>query len=168
LIINELLSDVESTEWRRDQADALLLEEEQLLAELRDAIRSAHAEVSAINAEKIRLNQSWQSSLLVLQRSHETLAATRQSIRDEELRREEMFRCWALAEKEAAELSSKRTAIQLELGRLERRTAERESQYETGQSVKLQQDQRNRRVQFMILAREQELAKLIKVNSVHQ
>ena len=65
------MSDIESAEWRRDQADTALLEEEQLVAELRDAIRSAYAEIAAINAEKIRLNQSWQSSLIVLQRSHE-------------------------------------------------------------------------------------------------
>ena len=81
MIINELVSDIESAEWRRDQADTALLEEEQLVAELRDAIRSAYAEIAAINAEKIRLNQSWQSSLIVLQRSHDSLANTRQSIR---------------------------------------------------------------------------------------
>lgn len=83
--------------------------------------------------------------------------------RDEESRREEIFRCWTLAEREAADLSTKRCGIQLELGRLERRTAEQESQYETGQSVKLQQEQRNRRVRSMVQAREEELELLIKV-----
>lgn len=80
-MINQLLSDTEGAEWRRTQSEALLLEEEQLIGELRDAIRNANAEVAAINAEKIRLNQSWQSSLLALQRDHDALTATRQSIK---------------------------------------------------------------------------------------
>lgn len=80
-MINQLLSEVEAVEWRRTQTETSLLEEEQLTAGIRDAIRKAHAEVSAINAEKIRLCQSWQSSLVALQRTHDALAATRQSIK---------------------------------------------------------------------------------------
>lgn len=81
VIINQLLSDVEAAEWRRSQMENSLLDEEQLAAELRDSIRSAHAEIAAINTEKIRLNQSWQSSLLALQKNHDALAAVHQSIR---------------------------------------------------------------------------------------
>lgn len=81
VMINQLLAEVDGFEWRRNQAEASLLEEEQLTAGLRDAIRNAHTEVATINAEKIRLNQSWQSSLLALQRDHDQLASIRQSIK---------------------------------------------------------------------------------------
>ena len=81
VVISQLLSDVEAAEWKRGQMENSLLDEEQLAASLRDAIRGAHAEIAAINTEKIRLNQSWQSSLLALQKNHEALAAVHQSIR---------------------------------------------------------------------------------------
>lgn len=81
MVINQLLSDVEAAEWKRNQMENVLLDEEQLTAGLRDAIRGAHAQVAAINTEKIRLNQSWQSSLLALQKNNEALAAVHQSIR---------------------------------------------------------------------------------------
>lgn len=80
-MINQLLSDVEAAEWKRNQMENTLLDEEQLTAGLRDAIRGAHTEIAAINTEKIRLNQSWQSSLLALQKNNEALAAVHQSIR---------------------------------------------------------------------------------------
>ena len=85
VVISQLLSDVEAAEWKRGQMENSLLDEEQLAASLRDAIRGAHAEIAAINTEKIRLNQSWQSSLLALQKNHEALAAVHQSIRFVEL-----------------------------------------------------------------------------------
>ena len=72
---------MEAAEWKRSQIENSFLDEEQLAAELRDSIRSAHAEIAAINTEKIRLNQSWQSSLLALQKNREALAAVHQSIR---------------------------------------------------------------------------------------
>lgn len=81
MVINQLLSDVEAAEWKRNQMENVLLDEEQLTAGLRDAIRGAHAQVAAINTEKIRLNQSWQSSLLALQKNNEALADVHQSIR---------------------------------------------------------------------------------------
>ena len=81
VVINQLLSDVEAAEWKRNQMENTLLDEEQLTAGLRDAIRGAHAEIAAINTEKIRLNQSWQSSLLALQKNNQALAAVHQSIR---------------------------------------------------------------------------------------
>ena len=162
-MINQLLSDVEAVEWRRTQTEAALLEEEQLTAGLRDAIRKAHSEVAAINAEKLRLCQSWQSSLTVLQRTHDALAATRQSIKNEEAARDETMRCWTAAEKEAAELSTKRSGVQLELGRLERKLANLETACQDREDQKGIHDERNRNVQSILRLRETELESLAKV-----
>ena len=75
------MADLDAAEWKRGQIESLMLEEEQLAAGMREAIRNAHAEIDALNAEKIRLNQHWQSNLLALQRAHEALANTHQAIR---------------------------------------------------------------------------------------
>lgn len=81
MTVAQLMSDVDAAEWKRGHVESLMLEEEQLAAGMREAIRSAHAEIDAVNAEKVRLNQHWQSNCLALQRTHEALANTHQSIR---------------------------------------------------------------------------------------
>ncbi|KAI9562849.1 hypothetical protein GHT06_010304 [Daphnia sinensis] len=162
VVINQLLADVEAAEWKRNQMENTLLDEEQLTAGLRDAIRGAHAEIAAINTEKIRLNQSWQSSLLALQKNNEALAAVHQSIRNEEARREEINRCWAIGEKETTELASKRTNIQFELGRLERKITNLETQWQSREAQKSSDDERNRRLESIIRSREEELQTLIR------
>ncbi|XP_046449237.1 coiled-coil domain-containing protein 40-like [Daphnia pulex] len=162
VVINQLLSDVEAAEWKRNQMENVLLDEEQLTAGLRDAIRGAHAQVAAINTEKIRLNQSWQSSLLALQKNNEALAAVHQSIRNEEARRDEINRCWAIGEKETTELASKRTNVQFELGRLERKITNLETQCQTREAQKSSDDQRNRHLESIIRSREEELQTLIR------
>jgi hypothetical protein len=79
--VSQLLCDVEAAESMADMAESDALKEQELTSSLRDTIRAAHLEIGAINAEKIRVNQSWQSSLTALQRRHETLASARQMIR---------------------------------------------------------------------------------------
>ena len=82
--------------------------------------------------------------------------------RNEDARREEINRCWTISEKETAELASKRTNIQLELGRLERKITNLETQSEAREAQRISNDERNRRIQSMIRSREEELEALIK------
>lgn len=59
-------------------------------------------------------------------------------------------------------MASKRTNVQLELGRLERKITNFETQFQTREALKNSNDQRNRRMQSMIRSREEELQALIK------
>ena len=83
-------------------------------------------------------------------------------IRNEEARREEINRCWAISEKETAELSSKRTNIQLDLGRLERKITNLETQLQSREVQKNTNDERKRQIQSMIRSREEEQRILLK------
>lgn len=87
-------------------------------------------------------------------------------IRNEESRRDEMLRCWRAAEKESAEISSKRAGIQLELGRLERKMANRETQYQEREAEKSLQAQRNRNIQTLLRLRQEEYESITKVRSL--
>lgn len=77
-----------------------------------------------------------------------------------------MMRCWTAAEKETAELSGKRSGIQLELGRLERKLANMETQFQDREDQKSIHDERNRNIQSILRLREEELQSLAKVPSL--
>jgi len=79
--IHQLEWELERVEWSVGVGDAGRLEEEALLVALRDTIRTARCEVSAVNGEKTQLNQHWQSSLNALHKCHQAMAEMAQSIR---------------------------------------------------------------------------------------
>lgn len=82
--------------------------------------------------------------------------------RNEEARRDEINRCWAIGEKETTELASKRTNVQFELGRLERKITNLETQCQTREAQKSSDEQRNRHLESIIRSREEELQTLIR------
>ena len=81
LTIHRLEWELERVDWCVSVAETGRMEEEALLVTLRDTIRTARCEVSAVNAEKTQLNQHWQSSLNALHKCHQAVAGVTQSIR---------------------------------------------------------------------------------------
>ena len=67
-----------------------------------------------------------------------------------------------IGERETAELAAKRTNVQLELGRLERRITSLETQRQEREAAKKSGDELRRATETTIAAREQELRSLIK------
>lgn len=82
--------------------------------------------------------------------------------REEEARREEIIRCFLIAERETAELAAKRTNIQLELGRLERKITNVETQRQEREAMKKSAHERHRVAKSTVGSREDELRSLIK------
>ena len=81
MTISQLNFDIEMCESAAEDAAQDAAAELQLTATIRDTIRLAHCEISAINCEKIRINQSWRSSVTTLQNRHSLLSQSRQLIK---------------------------------------------------------------------------------------